>query len=115
MPASMTTIGFEWTNTADWTILFQVTDEETGDPVDFADAEIAVMIKDRDGGMRLSASVGAGIEVVTAGMFELRFTSTQMGTLCPGSYMIGGVYRLNGSTSQLFRGTIGIVDGVATI
>ena len=115
MPAPMTTIGFEWTNAADWIVLFQANDDETGDLIDFTGAEIAVAIKDRVGAVRLSALVGSGIEIVETGTFELRFTAAQMAMLCQGSYAIGGVYRINGATNQLFRGTLGVVDGVASL
>ena len=115
MPAPMTTISFEWTNAADWIVLFQANDDETGNLIDFTNAEIAVAIKDRSGKVRLSAMVGSGIEIVETGIFELRFTAAQMSGLCTGSYTIGGVYRLNGVTSQLFRGALGIVDGVASL
>ena len=97
MPAPMTTIGFEWTNAADWIVLFQANDDETGDLIDFTGAEIAVAIKDRVGAVRLSALVGSGIEIVETGTFELRFTAAQMAMLCQGSYAMAA---FTGSTER---------------
>lgn len=113
MPAALTNIAFEWTNSADWTVRFQANDNETGDLLDFTDAAISVAVKDRDGCGVLSASIGSGVTIISAGIFEIKFTEAQMATLCEGSYKIGAVYSLNGAVNQLFRGTLGIVDGVA--
>ncbi len=101
-------------NNADWTTVFQFTDAETGDPLDFTGAHIEVEVKDFDRCKRIEASTTNGkIAITDLGTFELSVPYTEMKCLCAGAYNLGGLYQLNGETISLFTGTLTLIDGVA--
>lgn len=109
---------FAWPNKADWTVVLECTNGETGELIDFTDVEaVNIKVVDADNCVRLNATLGDGIEVVPSelGRLEFSFAATEMKTLCPATYKIGGVYQLDGEVNQLFVGTLAIIDGVAEI
>ena len=102
------------TNNADWKTIFEFTDGDTGDLIDFTGAYIEVEVKDQDRCKRLEASTTNGMIVIQeSGTFELTIPADKMRCLCPASYLIGGLYQLNGEIISLFTGTLSIIDGVA--
>ncbi|CEG08712.1 hypothetical protein BN961_02130 [Afipia felis] len=102
------------TNNADWKTQFVFTDGETGTPIDFTGAYIEIEVKDQDRCKRIEASTSNGMIVIQdVGTFELTIPADSMKCLCPSSYLIGGLYQLNGGTISLFTGTLSIIDGVA--
>ncbi|MGY4222692.1 hypothetical protein ACVMIH_000053 [Bradyrhizobium sp. USDA 4503] len=104
------------TNNADWKTVFEFTDSDTGDLIDFTGATIEIDVKDYDGCRRICASTGNGKITITApGTFELDVPASEMACLCPASYQIGGVYSLNGDTISLFTGSLAVVSGVARL
>jgi hypothetical protein len=103
-------------NNADWKTLFEFTDAETGDLVDFTGANIQIEVKDFDGCLRIEATTGNGkIAIIGTGQFELTVAASEMQNLCAGTYKVGGVYLLNDETISLFTGSLSISDGVARI
>jgi hypothetical protein len=103
----------EASNRADWTVQISATDAETGDAIDFTGASVTVAVRDAEGCQRLLATNGNGkVTFPDVGSVQFQFTESDMSQLCAASYQIGAVYTLNGSTNQLFVGSISIYDGV---
>lgn len=105
---------FDQSNKADWAFDVTATDAETGDAIDFTGAEVAFMVKDQCGTIRLSATVDDGITIATTTL-SVRFDNDDMSSICAGSYNIGMIYALNDETNQILTGTVTIYDGVATL
>lgn len=103
------------TNNADWKTQFEFTDVETGDPIDFTGATIEIEVKDQNRCKWIEATTANGKITINSGGFELLVPESDMKSLCPGSYLIGGVYSLNSETISLFTGTLAIIDGVARL
>lgn len=106
---------FDQSNKADWIFQITATDADTGDDIDFTGASVLFVVKDENGCQKLSASIGSGITQPTGLVLQVQFTPSQMETLCPGSYKVGCVYKLNGETDQLLSGTVSVYDGVAQL
>lgn len=103
------------TNNADWKTQFEFRDLETGDLIDFTGAVIEIEVKDQDRCKRIEATTSNSKITINSSGFELSVPASEMQSLCAGSYLIGGVYQLNGETISLFTGTLSVVDGVARI
>ena len=93
-------------NRADWSEVFELFDDETGDLLDLTDATITFEI--RDGCWRLAATV----VVITTGTFSASFTKDQFRNLCAGTYDAGCMVTINDTTTQEFIGTLPVLDGV---
>jgi hypothetical protein len=116
------TLNSATTNNSDWKTQFQFNDADTGDLIDFTGASIEIEIRDIDRYNDYSdynliqASTGNGlISIISTGIFELDIPASQMQILCPGSYVIGGVYSLNGETISLFTGSLSVISGNSRI
>lgn len=114
----MITINTAETNNADFKTVFQFTDKETGDLIDFTGAQIEIEIREEPGwsygyyGFCIQASTDNGlIAIISTGIFELNIPVAQMRNLCHGSYPWGGVYMLNGETISLFTGSLTVIPG----
>lgn len=106
----------ETTNNADYDIEVTAVDVETGDLIDFTGAIIVVAMKDGEGCRKLEARTDNGsIVILDVGVIGISFPVEQMRCVLPGSYNIGGVYKLNDKTVPLLLGTVTVVDGVAFI
>lgn len=104
------------TNNADWKTQFQFNDSETDDLIDFTGASIEIDLKDADGCLRIQASTSNGkILIDSTGIFTLTIPASEMANLCPGTYLVGGVYSLNGETVSLFTGNLSVASGVARL
>lgn len=104
---------FDASNKADFVADISATDSETGSDIDFTGATVTIEIWEENCNPIITATIGSGITQPTAYVLELTITATQMAVLRPGSYLIGGVYTLNGSTIQLFVGDFVVYRGLA--
>ena len=110
------TINDSRTNNADWKPIFRFTDKATGDLLDFTGADISVEIWDQNNCKRLDASTdNTKIAILGLGRFQVRFTAEEMGTLCPGSYNMGGIFFLNNETNSLFTGKLSVRRGYSSL
>lgn len=108
---------FDASNKADFVVDFSATDAETGDDIDFTGAAVSIKISDLQdcGYTRYSATIGNGITQPTSTVLELTIPAATMASFRFGTYRIGGVYSLNGSTIQLFVGDFVVYDGIAAV
>lgn len=107
---------FEVTNRADWVQQIQVNDSESPyDLLDLTGAAISVRMIDSEGCEKFSLTAGDGIEIVSTGIIEFTVDDAVMGNICPGTYDIGGIYRLNDETNDLFVGTVTVVNNPARL
>jgi hypothetical protein len=108
-------INFYQSNKADFIFDITATDVDTGLAIDFTGAAVALTVKDENGCQRLTATIGSGITQPVGTTLEVLFTASQMEALCPGAYMLGAVYSLNGEINQLLNCPLSVYDGVAQI
>lgn len=104
------------TNREDWTIDGELTDE-SGVAVDITTADITMGVRDQKTKSQvLTAEVGDGITILVgpSGTFEIAFLASQMRALCAGTYDVGIIIEIATDTTQLFTGTVRIIDGVVT-
>ena len=106
---------FEQSNMADWTFDITATDADTGLDIDFTGASVLLVVKDQNNCKKLSAEIGDGITQPAPTTLEFKFPKSQMEGLCPGTYKVGCVYKINDEINQLLTGTIAIYDGVARL
>lgn len=106
---------YDQSNKADFIVDFSATDAETGADIDFTGAAISINIWQDGCSPIITTSIGNGITQPTGLVFELMITAAQMAALRAGSYRIGGIYTLNGSTIQLFVGDFVVYDGTTTV
>lgn len=105
---------FDQSNKADFVVDFSATDAETGDDIDFTGATVSIKIGQEHCAPMITATIGSGITQPSGLILELTITAAQMAVFRPGSYRIGGVYSLNGSTIQIFVGDFVVYDGIAS-
>jgi hypothetical protein len=104
-------------NREDWTVTVAVADDNTGGVVDITDATITVTVRDiKTKSEALTATNGDGVTITSGvdGIYEWAFTAEEMSGVCPGTYEVGVICVLNGTTSQLLIGTVPILDGIVT-
>lgn len=99
-------------NREDWIQVCPVVDEN-GDNVTITGAAIEIAVRKAGYSTELTASVGDGITIATPN-FTFTFTEAEMDGLEEGQYKVGIRIQLSGETAwtQLFVGTVEIVDGV---
>lgn len=89
---------------------FQAIDEN-GTEINFTGATVDFVIRDPASNSNiLSATVGNGITISTT-TITVRFEESDMNTLEEKSYDVGCRYTLAGVTTQLFVGTLSVIDG----
>ena len=93
-------------NRADWSEVFEIYDDETGEPVDLSDASISFQLRD---GCR---TIDASIAVVGPGKFEASFAKSQVDSLCAATYEVGCTFARDGAVTQEFIGKLPVLDGV---
>lgn len=102
------------TNNADWKTIFEVSDGETEDPIDFTGTYVEVEIKDQNGCKVIEASTTNGkITLLEPGSFEMFIPAAEMSKLCPGVYQAGGLCNAEGTIISLFVASLTVIDGVA--
>lgn len=104
-------------NRATWTEDFELTDLETGDPIDLSTAtEITIELRDpstQTSKFTLSMT-GGEIDVVALGVFEWRAEVGTMRNLCGKTYEVGCTIEQSGDTTQLIIGRLPVVDGIVS-
>lgn len=102
-------------NRADWSDVIELSDADTGEAIDLSAADIVVEVADDCGRRVLSATTGNGkVVVISAGTAQFSFDRSEMVSLCPGIYRVGGTVTIDGETEQLFFGAVPVVDGVVS-
>jgi hypothetical protein len=101
-------------NRAVWTRTISLIDTVTSEAIDITGCLITMSVRDANKCQVLSATVGDGIELVEDTAFIFTFSKDQMHSLCAGTYDVGITIAdaNDDGTSQLFAGTVPIVDGV---
>ena len=101
---------------AGWTQLFEIVDQDTGEPVDLTGASIVVEVRHpHRGAVVLSATSANGkVSLVDVGTIQLSIAPAETQCLAPGSYDVGATIALNGETRQLIIGSLPIVDGIVS-
>jgi hypothetical protein len=84
--------------------------------VDITGASIIVQVSDREShAPMLTVSTDNGLITITGtGTFQWEVPAASMRVFCAETYDVGITIELNGGTTQLFKGTIPILDGVVT-
>lgn len=100
-------------NKATWTETVEVTDED-GEAVDISDATIVVAVRNkRSKTVELTAETDDGITLPgDTGAFQWTFSVSRMSAVCPETYDVGVTIEIDDVTTQLFLGTVAILDGV---
>lgn len=104
-------------NRADWSIQFELVDNDTGDPFDLTGYSIDLAVRS-EGSVNpvLRASLSDYIELqgdADEGVFLVSFPSTSMNGLSAGSYDVGIVLTSGtGGKTQLLAATLPVVDGI---
>jgi hypothetical protein len=93
-------------NRADWSEIFEIFDDETGEQIDLSDSTILLEV--RDDYRRVTASVA----LVDTGKFEAAIPRDQMRQFCSGTYEVGCTLMRDGIVTQEFIGSLPIMDGV---
>jgi hypothetical protein len=104
----------EVSNQADWIEAFELIDTDTDEAVDVSDAteiEIEIKTKGRDNVLLSATLTDETIEHIETGVFQWTFTATQMATLCAGTYDVKLRITKDSIVTQLFIGTLPVVDG----
>lgn len=101
---------------ATWRQQFEITDAETGEPIDIeADVdEIAVTFRDPDSlcDVVTTTLTGGDIAVVDDGVFEVLVTADTMDGLSPKTYEVGALIEVDDDTEQLFLGYLPVLRGL---
>ncbi len=101
-------------NRETWTRSAEVFESAPGD-IDITGAAITVGLRDqKTKSVMHNLTVGDGVTITsgTGGAFEWTLTETQMRSICPGTYDLGIVVEISDTYTQLFAGTVPVVDGV---
>lgn len=101
-------------NRAGWSPIIEISDDDSGDAVDLADATIVFELRDPDDRTTmLSATSSSGISILDTGVFQVSFTAEQMRQLCAKTYEIGcTIGNADSEPQQLILGTVPILDGI---
>lgn len=110
------TLNSSATNNADWKTVFEFSYDDTGEAIDFTGATLKIDVKDQRGTLLIDATTDNGLlSIVDIGRVEMSIPASAMESLCPGTYNIGGVCRVDGVPISLFTGTVTVIDGVARL
>jgi hypothetical protein len=105
-------------NREHWIGSFEFKDATSGDPIDLSEVgvEVTFAIKpDKRSSPCLLATFENGkmvIPAATAGIAEWTFTSDELRTLKPGTYRAGVLLTRGGVDTQIFEGSVSVIDGV---
>ncbi len=99
-----------FTNREDWEQAFTLVDEtDTLIDVD----EITMALRDSNNNSPLSGTLSGGpITRLSAGTYQWSYPEASTHPLCPGTYKVGIRIELSGAKSQLFAGTVAVLNGV---
>jgi len=104
-------------NRATWSVTMEIINGTTNTPYDLSTAtEITVQVREKGGGLKLSGTLTSGeVELVTDGTdgaFRWTFPKTSMGGLCAATYDVGITVDFTSATSQIFIGTLIVMEGI---
>lgn len=102
-------------NRADWVEFVEITDQETGEPIDLTDCSIEVQVRYQNSGAStvLSGDTDGGeVTILDTGVFQIEFPASQMASINPDTYDVGAIIERDGETAQILIGTIPIIEGV---
>jgi hypothetical protein len=100
------------TDDADWPVLIELTDDDTGLPLDTTDIVFEMAVSSRGTNYLTATTEDNTIEVPVTGSIQWRFTKEQMASLCVGTTYQVGCTMTNGSgTTQLFVGSLAVLNG----
>lgn len=95
-------------NRATWKEIFEIYDDETGEPVDLTDA---IIVLDFTYPNDCRPTFSAAVSIVALGRFEALLTTDQTRQLHPGQYGAGCTLSRDGETIQQFIGTVAVLNG----
>lgn len=102
-------------NRATFILEVEISDEETGDPIDLTGCTIEVQVRyqAQNGSTVLSGDTEGGeVTILDTGVFQIEFSATQMASICPDTYDVGAIISRDGETAQILIGTIPVLEGV---
>lgn len=100
---------------SDWIEIVELTDIDTGDPVDFTGATFTVSLRRKgDTSAEITGNNSSG-QVISpeAGIVHIQFMASSIASLEPGEYDIGLKIERDGFTESLIIGTLPVIDGIA--
>lgn len=104
-------------NSADWSVQFEMIDEDTGLAFDLTGYSIEIAIRsDKSQNPSLTGTLDDYISLsgdAADGVFVVSFPEAQMSDLCAGTYNVGIVLTSGaGTKTQLLACTLPVVDGI---
>lgn len=103
-------------NRADWKFTIELFDPVTSTFVDLTTVGTELIIglrPDEETRPRVSGSLADGhITIAGPGLADVRFTRSEMTQFDPGSMEVGITIKFQGVVTQLFAGTVPVIDGV---
>lgn len=103
-------------NRASWTDVIELTDEDTGDLIDVSTGINEITVRLRDPETRaevLSKALSASeIVVISTGIVQFSFSSSEMGSLCPKTYELGCLVTSSEGIEQIFLGRVPVLEGL---
>ncbi len=102
------------TNREDWTLVCELTDSETGTDGDITGATITVGLRPPDQTLCIyNVGTASGhVTITAANQFEISLSRSEMSVLAPDEYELGIVIELDGGITQLFTGSLPVLDGI---
>ena len=100
------------TDDADWAVRVELTDDDTGLPLDTTDIVFELAVSSCGTDYLTATTEDDTIEVPETGTIQWRFTLEQMGALdVRQTYNVGCRMTNGGGTTQLFVATLAILNG----
>lgn len=102
---------FYATDDADWAQRVELIDDDTGEALDTTGATFKLEVLDCGSAALTASTDDATMDVVDGGL-QWRFTPTQLGSLTRGNtYRLGCTMTTADGTTQLFIGSLALIDG----
>lgn len=105
----------EISNREDLELLYQLIDDDTAEPIDLTEATIVARISDQSNCTIIDASLTDGkITLVEDTTMRIFIPVDEVGSLCPGTYIVGVTVENADTTKQLIAGTLAVVNGIVS-
>jgi hypothetical protein len=100
---------------SDWIEIVELSDIDSGDPVDFTGASFTVSLRRKGDSSPSVTGTNATSQVISpeAGIVHIQFMASSIDALDPGEYDIGLKIERDGFTESLIIGTLPVIDGIA--
>jgi len=99
-------------NREDFEAIFQLVDEDTGDPIDLTAATIEFDISEPGCRPLITATTDNGkITLVEDTTFRVFIARDEMACLCAGQYDVGATVENEGETRSFLIGSLPVLDG----